>query len=192
AEQHAALRPLQGGFIDDGVSAIDQVMGLLARTMGNPEQAAAHFEDALTLCREGGYRPQLAWACCDYADLLLQTEDADLDNAMSLIDEGLAIVQDAGQRPLRERLAALRELAESRPSTAVPNSRRTGVDGFTARETDVLKLIAAGMSNQQIADELVISIHTVIFHVRNILSKIGAANRAEAAVYAAQRGLTEK
>ena len=40
--------------------------------MGNLDQAAAHFEDALVLCRKGGYRPELAWRCCDYADCLVQ------------------------------------------------------------------------------------------------------------------------
>jgi pimeloyl-ACP methyl ester carboxylesterase/DNA-binding CsgD family transcriptional regulator len=61
---------------------------------------------------------------------------------------------------------------------------------LTAREVEVLKLIAAGKSNQEIADELVISINTVTNHVKNILSKTGAANRTEAASFAHRRGLT--
>ena len=63
-------------------------------------------------------------------------------------------------------------------------------DDLTAREVEVLKLIAAGKSNQEIADELVISINTVTNHVKNILSKTGAANRTEAASFAHRRGLT--
>ena len=57
-------------------------------------------------------------------------------------------------------------------------------DSLTARELDVLRLIAEGRSNQEIADTLVISIHTVTNHVKSILSKISAANRTEAAAYA--------
>ena len=51
-------------------------------------------------------------------------------------------------------------------------------------EVEVLRLIAAGRSNQQIADELVISLNTVQRHVSNIFTKTGAANRTEAAAYA--------
>jgi DNA-binding NarL/FixJ family response regulator len=52
-----------------------------------------------------------------------------------------------------------------------------------------LRLLAAGRSNQQIADELVISLNTVRRHVSNIFDKTGVANRAEAATYAARNGL---
>ena len=41
--------------------------------MGNMDTARAHFEDSLTFCRKAGYRPELAWTYCDYADLLLGT-----------------------------------------------------------------------------------------------------------------------
>jgi DNA-binding CsgD family transcriptional regulator len=62
-------------------------------------------------------------------------------------------------------------------------------DGLSAREVEVLRLVAAGRSNQQIADALVISASTVAKHVTSILGKIGAANRTEAAVYAKEHGL---
>jgi len=61
--------------------------------------------------------------------------------------------------------------------------------GLSAREIEVLRLVAAGKSNRQIAEELVISTNTVDRHVSHILSKIGAANRAEAAAYAAKQRL---
>ena len=63
-------------------------------------------------------------------------------------------------------------------------------DGLTPREVEVLRLIAKGRSNQEIASELVISVNTVTNHVRNILNKTGCANRTEAAAYAIHRGLT--
>jgi DNA-binding CsgD family transcriptional regulator/pimeloyl-ACP methyl ester carboxylesterase len=68
-------------------------------------------------------------------------------------------------------------------------SREGGTGGLSAREIEVLRLLAAGRSNQQIADELVISLNTVNRHVSNIYAKTGAANRAEAASYATRRGL---
>jgi DNA-binding CsgD family transcriptional regulator/pimeloyl-ACP methyl ester carboxylesterase len=60
---------------------------------------------------------------------------------------------------------------------------------LSPREVEVLRLVAAGRSNAQIADELVISQNTVIRHVSNIFGKIGAANRAEAASYATRNGI---
>ncbi|MCH7714247.1 MAG: helix-turn-helix transcriptional regulator, partial [Chloroflexi bacterium] len=63
-------------------------------------------------------------------------------------------------------------------------------DGLTSREVEVLRLIANGRSNREIASELVISINTVTNHVKNILGKTGCANRTEAAAYAIPRGLS--
>jgi len=62
--------------------------------------------------------------------------------------------------------------------------------GLSEREVEVLRLIAQGKSNQQIADELVISVNTVIRHVSNIFAKTGAANRTEVSAYAHAQGLT--
>jgi DNA-binding NarL/FixJ family response regulator len=71
---------------------------------------------------------------------------------------------------------------------AVPS--RLGADGLSSRELEVLRLIAAGKSNPQIAEELVISLNTVQRHVSNILAKTGLANRTEAASFATRNGLT--
>ena len=62
-------------------------------------------------------------------------------------------------------------------------------DGLTDREIEVIRLLAKGKSNQEIAGELVISFNTVTNHVKNILSKTACANRTEAAAYAIQHGL---
>ena len=62
-------------------------------------------------------------------------------------------------------------------------------DGLTPRELEVIRLVATGRSNQQIAQDLVISFNTVTNHVKNILGKTGCANRTEAAAYAIRHGL---
>lgn len=61
---------------------------------------------------------------------------------------------------------------------------------LTQRELDVLRLVARGLTNQDIAKELVISEGTVRFHVSNILGKLHLANRTQAALYALQEGLS--
>lgn len=63
---------------------------------------------------------------------------------------------------------------------------------LTDRELDVLKLIASGLTNSQIAEKLVISENTVKGHVSNILSKLHMADRTQAAVYAWQRGIVHR
>lgn len=63
---------------------------------------------------------------------------------------------------------------------------------LTERELDVLKLIANGLSNSQIAETLVISENTVKGHVSNILSKLHLADRTQAAVYAWQKGIVRR
>jgi NarL family two-component system response regulator LiaR len=63
---------------------------------------------------------------------------------------------------------------------------------LTRREMEILKLLAKGSSNSEIAGQLVISVHTVKGHVSNILSKLHLADRTQAAVYAWQKGLVRR
>jgi DNA-binding NarL/FixJ family response regulator len=72
-------------------------------------------------------------------------------------------------------------LARSAPAT------ETGM--LTAREREVLELVASGLSNRAIGEELGVSEHTVKFHVRSLLDKLGADTRADAVARAARRGL---
>ena len=67
--------------------------------------------------------------------------------------------------------------------------RREAVAGLTAREVEVLILLARGMSNRQIAERLVITPKTAGNHVEHIYVKIGASSRAGAAMFAVQHGL---
>lgn len=81
-------------------------------------------------------------------------------------------------------LEALAGLARGRPE---PVSEPT--EPLTAREREVLQLLAQGIPNKQIAQRLSISEHTVKFHVSAIMTKLGAASRTEAVTTAARRGL---
>jgi len=93
------------------VSSVDRLLGLLSQTMGNMDQAATHFEAALAFCRKAVCRPELAWACCDYADTLLQRNNpGDREKATALLDESLTITSQLGMRPLMERVLSRREI----------------------------------------------------------------------------------
>jgi DNA-binding NarL/FixJ family response regulator len=60
---------------------------------------------------------------------------------------------------------------------------------LSTRETEVLKLVAAGLNNQAIAEQLFLSEHTIHRHVANILNKLSVSSRAAAVAQAARRGL---
>ena len=63
-------------------------------------------------------------------------------------------------------------------------------DGLTQREVEVLRLLAAGLSNREIGVQLYISANTAANHVRSILTKTGTTNRTQAARYATNHHLT--
>jgi len=108
-EQYEALEPRRDTMLF-WIGA-DRVLGLLAQTMSNLDQALAHFEDGLAFCRKSGYRTELAWTCCDYADALRERDGpGDKEKAMSLLDESLAISSELGMRPLMERVLSRREI----------------------------------------------------------------------------------
>jgi len=67
--------------------------------------------------------------------------------------------------------------------------RREGPAGLTTREVEVLRLVARGLSNKEIANRLVLSPKTVGNHVEHIYAKIGATNRASASLFAVQHEL---
>ena len=70
-----------------------------------------------------------------------------------------------------------------------PRSPQPYPDGLTQREVEVLRLIAVGKSNRDIANALFVSPNTVANHVRSILTKTSTANRTEAAAYARRHDL---
>jgi non-specific serine/threonine protein kinase len=92
-------------------------------------------------------------------------------------------------RMLSVEAAAADGFSEATRPTSDASASSPHTAGLTEREVEVLRLLAAGKSNREIAAALVISVNTVFHHVGNILGKTGASNRTEAAAYALRHGL---
>lgn len=129
------------------------------------------------------------------------TKDAggeEIVRAVHDVLDGRAGLAPAVQRRLLEQLMTQPQgpsRADGRPSEAVqegwrgPQSGEQQPDGLTERETEVLTLVADGLSNQEIADRLGISTATVKTHINNLFAKTGVRDRVQAVRYAYQHGL---
>ena len=107
--------------------------------------------------------------------LIKDTAPEDLLRAIRQVQRGEVSLHPAIAQKLLKEISGPAE----QPPTPEP---------LTEREAEVLKLIAAGLNNQEIATELVISVATVYTHVSNILSKLHLASRTQAALYALRQG----
>jgi DNA-binding CsgD family transcriptional regulator/tetratricopeptide (TPR) repeat protein len=184
-EQYEALIPQKGTMIYMFSLAFDRLLGLLAQTMGQRSEAINHFEDALAFCRQAGYLPELAWSCYAYAITLSSSNEVeDARKAKLLLEEAKEISREIGMKILLERVLACQQRLEAGKPRVLPYP-----DGLSHRELEVLRLVAAGKSNPQIAQELCVSVKTVGNHVSSILNKTNTTNRSEAAAYAVRRDL---
>lgn len=157
-------------------------LGLLAATLKRWDTAEEHFRAALALTRRTRDRPYEAHVLRAYGGMLLtRHEDGAQSRAHALLTEALALYDRLGMAHFAAKTRRLLARPEAAPAPA----------GLSAREVAVLRLIAAGKSNREVAERLTISVNTVFQHVRSILNKTGCTNRTEAAAYALRHGLVE-
>ena len=140
--------------------------------------------------------------CAPETRILVVTSFAETERVFQAIKAGALgyLLKDATRDQL---LQAIRDVAQGRaslqPSVAVrliheinhPSELAYTADPLTPRELETLRLIARGLSNQEIAQELVVHERTVAKYVSSILNKLHLANRTQAALYALREGLTE-
>lgn len=111
------------------------------------------------------------------------TKDAgaeEIQHALRQISMGQAAIDPAVQHHL---VSAIAQTPDDRREAALPY-------GLTAREVEVLTLIAQGLTNKQIAERLVVNQSTVKTHINHLFAKTGIRDRAQAVTYAYQHGLT--
>ncbi len=177
-----------GGLCFYGSAA--RYLGILAATMGDLDLAAGHLEDAVAMDTRTGARTWLAHSQYEYAKLLLtRRAPGDDARAAALIDQALAATREIGMPALEARLVALEAAAHPNSATISGAAAPSYPDDLTKREVEVLRLLAAGKTNQEIGDTLFISPSTAAHHVSSIMAKTGAANRTSAANYAHSHGL---
>jgi DNA-binding CsgD family transcriptional regulator/tetratricopeptide (TPR) repeat protein len=164
--------------------AAASVLGLLATTQRRWDDAERHFRAALAMNERQGAHPALAHTRHRYARMLVaRGTSGDRELARALLAQAQADAQRMGMRTLQARVVeAQSRLGAASPATLYPA-------GLSAREAQVLRLVASGRGNREIAEQLFVSPNTVANHVRSILAKTGAVNRTEAAAFAIRNGL---
>jgi DNA-binding NarL/FixJ family response regulator len=119
------------------------------------------------------------------------TKDADrvqIARAVQAAAGGQSVLDEAVQRRLIAAIGGT-GAASAEPARTTPPASSAPPAGLTAREVDVLRLIAAGRSNPEIAKELFVSEATVKTHINHVFAKTGARDRAQAVRYAYEHGL---
>jgi len=169
----AELQELAGRYESTMLAA------MVAFACGAVELADGDARAALVALREA----QQAWIELDAPYEAARTRALVARACSALGDADAAELELAAARTVFLELGAAPDLTRLAVPAAPP------AHGLSRRELEVLRLVAAGKSNRQIAAELVISEHTVARHVQNIYAKLGLSSRAAATAYAFERGL---
>ena len=153
-------------------------LGRLAVVLGRPDDAIASFEEAVAVAGGIGARPSVVLNRIRLAGVLLDRgRPSDVPVAARL---AAAAADEARRLDMPGPLRTADALAD-RARRAVRQQ-----DPLTVRERELADLVATGLTNREIADRLVLSERTVETHVRNILAKLGLANRTQVAAAARQ------
>jgi DNA-binding CsgD family transcriptional regulator/tetratricopeptide (TPR) repeat protein len=162
--------------------AADRYLGMLAATLGEPGRAEEHFERGLEQNRRMGASTWAAHTAYEYGRFLLGRGHGARNYARALLGEAAGLAERIGMKGLLGRISLL----------GVSTSEGGLPGGLSPREAQILKLVARGLSNREIGQELTISEHTAANHIRSILRKTDCANRTEAASYAHRHGLASR
>jgi DNA-binding NarL/FixJ family response regulator/tetratricopeptide (TPR) repeat protein len=172
----------------DALAALAHAIGETALLDGEPELAAEQLSRAVELHRDlkiPAERVQILYR----AGVALAAAD-EKEPAIERHAEAYRLARKLGARPLAGRAAAaiedLGESAEQRLGSAATDG---GGSALSRRELEVVRLVADGRTNKEIAAELFLSTRTVDMHVRNILAKLDCRSRVEASIKAGEAGL---
>jgi LuxR family transcriptional regulator, maltose regulon positive regulatory protein len=166
-------------------AAASLAAGCVAAGGGDADAGRRHLEDAVDLFRQSGAPYELARSRIELARAL-----GALGRTDAAIEEAERAVDLLGELHAELELSRARALIASLcPGAAPRGAVRPNTSGLTARELEVLRLVADGLNNQAIAEKLFVSEHTVHRHVANIFSKLSVSSRAAAVAQGARRGV---
>jgi DNA-binding CsgD family transcriptional regulator len=176
----------------EGSLAVTSQLTLISRLRGEANALLGHPVDARELLVRGiheaqamPFRPEEALTRLALAELLVDRFPSEVEEARQHLRTAIPELREMGMRPALERAESL--LARAQAEEGASRRRRAG--GLTGREAEVLRLVAAGSTNRQISEELVLSIRTVERHIANIYAKIGARGKADATTFAIRHHL---
>jgi DNA-binding CsgD family transcriptional regulator len=172
----------------DALAALAHALGEIALADGEPELAAEQLGRAVELHRSLRIPAERAQILHRAGVALAAAGEREL--AVERHAEAYRLARQLGARPLAGRAAsAIEELGES-VEQRLGRSAADGEGGpLTRREIEVVRLVAEGRTNREIAAELFLSPRTVDMHVRNILAKLDCRSRVEASIKAGEAGL---
>ncbi len=166
---------------------VDRVLGMIATLKRDWEMAEIHLAEAVTTAQRENLRPELARTLQAQADFELARDGKEnVPLATKLLRDALTFLKELNLTQQIEQVQSrLRSL--SRPKNVL--ARPSLPANLTGREVRVLQLVAKGMSNRQIAQELGLSAKTIANHLTHIFNKTLCENRAAAAAFAIQHDL---
>jgi DNA-binding CsgD family transcriptional regulator len=169
-------------------SCVGRHLGDAAVLVGDPAAARSFYLQALDAAVKIRFRPELALIHLRLAELLLDdADDAAQSEALEHLNVAIPELRDMKMQPALERGLSLMEQVGHRTPAPPASPGALAPHSLTSRETAVARLVAAGRSNREIAEALVISEGTVEVHVKHILSKLSLRSRAQVAIWFADQ-----
>jgi DNA-binding CsgD family transcriptional regulator len=196
------------GFMYYGVS-VDRILGEVAAVKGDWSKAEKAFENGLELCRRAGNQPEEAAILYEQARMVLMRSNRESPEYRHSLLQDMHRLCDRAQElflnyhmqraadlveTLREGVRQLEHRQDEKPSSRIIQEHISHPDylldlHLTKRELEVLRLVAEGHTDREVAETLIISPRTVNRHLSNIFVKLDVPGRAAAVAYAIRQGL---
>jgi DNA-binding CsgD family transcriptional regulator len=165
------------------LTAAHRLLGELDTEAGRYDEAEQHLGASLALAEACEMPYERALTLLAMAELRDATGEQ--TDAARLLEEVRAICAPLGAKPALARADAL----AARIAASMPSHAPAYPAGLTAREVEVLRLVAQGLMNAEIADRLFLSERTVEQHLRSIYNKLGSSSRTAATRFAVEHGI---